>query len=133
MMQKNARHPDAGRMAGRLLLALVLAIVPLLATSDGMPRPVSAADDAAQTSRQDMPCHPAAAERAQQDACPHCTGDAAASKCHCCGYAAPAGLGFQAGILPDNHPGDAPPCMVASVPLPESSGDRLYRPPIFHS
>jgi hypothetical protein len=132
MMQKNARYPDAGRMAGRLLLALVLAIVPLLATSGGMPRPVSATDDAAKTS-QDMPCHPAAAERVQQDACPHCTGDSAASKCHCCGYVAPAGLGFQAGILLDDHPGDAPPRMVASVPLPESSGDRLYRPPIFHS
>jgi hypothetical protein len=117
-------------MAGRLLLALVLAIVPLLATSDGMP--VSADDDAAQTS-QDMPCHPAQAERAQQDACPHCSGDAAASQCHCCGHGAPTGLGFQAGILPDNHPGDAPPRMVAGVPLPESSGDRLYRPPIFHS
>jgi len=132
MMQKNARRPDASEMAARVLLALVLAIAPLLATSDGMPKTVSTADDAAQTDY-DMPCHPAQAERAQQDACPHCTGDGAASQCHCCGCAAPAGLGFQAGTLPDSYTDDAPPRITVSDPLPESSGDRLYRPPIFHS
>ena len=132
MMQKNARRPDVGHVAGRLLLALVLAIAPLLATSHGMPTTVSAADDAAQTNY-DMPCHPAQAEQTQQDACPHCTGDGAASQCHCCGYAAPAGLGFQAGILPDSYPDDAPPRMTASGPLPQSADDRLYRPPIIRS
>jgi len=132
MMQKNARRPNASQVAGRLLLALALAFAPLLATSAGMPATVTAADNAAQTNY-DMPCHPAQTERAQQDACPHCTGDGAASQCHCCGYAAPAGPGFQAGTPPDSHPNDAPPRMTASDPLPESSGDRLYRPPIFHS
>ena len=132
MMQKSARRPDASQVAGRLLLALVLAFAPLLATSEGMPETVIAADDAAHSSY-GMPCHPAQAGQAQQDACAHCTGDGAASQCHCCGYAAPAGLGFRAGALPDCHTDDAPPRMAASDPLPESSGDRLYRPPIFHS
>ncbi len=132
MMQKSARRPNASQVAGRLLLALVLAFAPLLATSEGMPTTATAADDAAQTGYE-MPCHPAEAEQAQQGACAHCAGDGAASQCHCCGYAAPAGLGFQAGTLPGRYTDDAPPRMAASDPLPESSGDRLYRPPIFHS
>jgi hypothetical protein len=132
MMQKSLRRHNASQVARRLLLALVLIFAPLLAISDGMPTTMTAADDAAQTNH-DMPCHPAQAEQTQQDACPHCTGDGAASQCHCCSYAAPAGLGFQAGTLPDSYADGAPPRMTASDPLPESSGDRLYRPPIFHN
>ena len=132
MMQTSARRAHASQVAGRLLLALVLILAPLLGTSEGMPKAVIAPADAAQTSYE-MPCHPTQAEQAQQGACPHCTGDGAASQCHCCGYAAPAGLGFQAGTLPDSYADDSPPRMAASDRLTESSGDRLYRPPIFRS
>ena len=132
MMQQSARRPDASQVFGRLLLVLLLALAPLPATSGGTPGTVPAADEAAQTSY-DMPCHQAQTERAPQDACPDCATDGSASQCHCCGHAAPAGLGFQSHIVLDGYPDDAPPRMAASDPLPESSGDRLYRPPIFQS
>jgi hypothetical protein len=132
MMQKDTRGFDAIQVVGRLLLVLLLACAPPLAISDGMPTPVKAGNDAAAITYE-MPCHPAEAERAQKDACPHCTGEGTASQCQCCGYAVPAGMGFEARTLLDRHPDDAPPRMAVNDPLPESSGDRLYRPPIFHS
>jgi hypothetical protein len=130
-MQKDTRRPHTSLVAGHLLLALILAFAPLLAGTQGMPKIAAAADHAASGG---MPCHPAEVEPpAQQDACPHCTADGTAAKCHCCGHAAPAGLNLQAGIVVDSHPGGAPAHAAVSDPLPESSGERLYRPPIFHS
>lgn len=71
-----------------------------------------------------------AIDTGQQDACPHCASDGAASQCHCCGYAAPAGLGFEADVHTDTQPSGLPMRLAATDPLPDASGDRLYRPPI---
>jgi hypothetical protein len=125
------------RAAGRLLLSLLLLLAPVLTAAAGVPMMV-AANAGATTAPAQMPCHPNAqpmqtVETGQQDACPHCTGDAPASQCHCCGYAAPAGLSVPTGISPDQHPGGAAPRLATTDPLPKTQGDRLYRPPIAHS
>lgn len=126
------------RASARLLLSLLLVIAPLLANAAGISMMISGADTATPVSAQ-MPCHSGdtqpmkASTAAQADACPHCDGDSPASQCHCCGHAAPAGLSFQTAIHPDRHP-DGPPLRLATAdPLPDSLGDRLYRPPIVHS
>lgn len=125
------------RAAGRLLLSLFLMLAPVLAAAGSVTLMV-AADTGTTTGPTQMPCHPSvqpmqALETGQQDACPHCTGDAPASQCHCCGYAAPAGLSVHTGISPDHHPGGAPLRLATADPLSETQGDRLYRPPIAHS
>jgi len=124
--------------AARLLLSLLLVIVPLLANAAGKTMMNSGADAATPVSAQ-MPCHsddtqPMQAPAATQaNACPHCTGDGPASQCHCCGHAAPAGLSFQTAVHPDRDRNGPPLRMAVTDPLPDSPGDRLYRPPIVHS
>lgn len=139
MSSTAAHRPKRRRAAYRLLLSLLLALAPFSASAAGMPMLTVDADASASTTQQ-MPCHPErtaqsvqSAENMQQDACPHCTGDGPASQCHCCGYAAPAGLGLQADALADSHPGDPPLRMGVTDPLPDSPGYRPFRPPIFHS
>lgn len=120
------------------MLSLLLMLAPVLTAAGSVPMMVSV-DARASTAPAQMPCHPSevqpmqAGEIGQQDSCPHCTGDAPASQCHCCGYAAPAGLSVSTGISPDHHPGGAPLRPATADPLPETQGDRLYRPPIAHS
>lgn len=126
---------NGSRASTRLLCSLLLVIAPLLANAAGISMMISGPDAASPASAQ-MPCHsgdtqpmPASAA-AQADACPHCDGDGPASQCHCCGHAAPAGLSFQTAIQPDRHPDGPPLRMAVTDPLPDSPGDRLYRPPI---
>lgn len=122
----------------RLLLSLLLVIAPLFANAAGMTMTDSGTGTGTPVSAQ-MPCHSddiqpmQASAAAGQVPCPHCSGDGPASQCHCCGYAAPAGLGSQTGIHPVRHP-KAPRLRVSvTKPLPDSPGDRLFRPPIVHS
>lgn len=137
MMHRTANHRTRSRAVSCLLLALLLAIAPLLAVAGGA-RTSATNNDAPGTLTQ-MPCHADAAQLsqtpdlAQQEACPHCTADAPASQCHCCGYAAPAGLTGLAGASLKVTANEMPARLAATKALPKSSGDRLYRPPIFHS
>jgi hypothetical protein len=130
-----ADRRNRSRVSARLLLALLLVLAPLLANAAGIPMMISGPDAATPVSAQ-MPCHSGdqqplqAAASVQQDACPHCTGDGPASQCHCCGQATPAGLSFLPGIHPDRHADGAPLRLAVTDPLPDSPGDRLYRPPI---
>ena len=129
---------NSRQAAARLLLSLLLLIAPLLANAAGIPMMNSGADATTPVSNQ-MPCHSGDAQPTQSPAaaqahgCPHCTGDAPATQCHCFGHATPAGLGFQAAIHPSRHADGAVPRGVVTDPLPDSPGDRLYRPPIIRS
>lgn len=118
----------------RLLLAVLLAISPLLTMAQGGgPAPVEGIEAAVP-----VPCHPGPgsgqaipeAALSPADNCPHCKGDAPASQCHCCGYAAPAGLSAlfdTPTAVPDSGPPRRAPAPDA---LPESPRDGLFRPPI---
>jgi len=82
-----------------------------------------------------MPCHTDAGQAAEpaQPACPHCAGEGPLSQCQCCGFAAPAGL-ISLDPGPAAAPADGMPAhLKITDPLPESPGDRFYRPPIFQS
>ena len=136
MLQTTADRQNRSRAAARLLLSLLLMIAPLLAAAGVAPVTLAAGDGGNSPASAPMPCHTLeaqttrSAETAQQDACPHCTGDAPASQCHCCGYAAPAGLGFHTDMLSDTRADGLPLRLAATHPLPDSPGDCLYRPPI---
>jgi hypothetical protein len=138
MTQTTADRGNRSRVIARLVLSVLLAFAPLLAVSGGMPMTSPAIDDTRQINGQ-MPCHQTESQSvlsvapAQQDACPHCADEGPASQCHCCGYSAPAGLSFQADILSEIRPDGRPLRTAVTDPMPDSSGDRLYRPPIFHS
>ena len=123
-------------VALRLLLALLLALVPLPTIAGNVSPAANAADDmAASTGHNDhqMPCHAdngTAVDPVRDLGCPHCTGDAPLSQCECCTLAAPPGL-----ISLDSDPTQPPfngvtTRLPRSSPLPESPGDRLFRPPI---
>jgi len=150
----------------RVLLAVLLALAPLLSIAQSMPllaasgpvdsptieagsKPPGSTEigsiEAESAKRladsSQMPCHgdalSAATHTAMHDgldgadvACPHCTGDAAASSCQCCGQAAPAGLTVPVvETYPDcARAGDYVVLFPDSVP--HTCNDRLYRPPI---
>jgi len=135
MMSRHANQSHARRTAARLLLALLLAVAPVLTFAGGSPVSVTDADGSASSAIASMPCHTGAgpeADSGPQAACPHCTVDGPVSQCHCCGYAAPAGL-ISLCIDPTTTPAAGLSKRLYSTdPLPESPGDRLYRPPIIH-
>ena len=150
----------------RVLLAVLLALAPLLSIAQSMPLlaasgpVISATIEAgseppgsteigsieAESAKRladssQMPCHGDALSGATHTAvhngpdgadlaCPHCTGDATASSCQCCGQAAPAGLTVPVvETYPDcARAGDYVVLFPDSVP--HTCNDRLYRPPI---
>ena len=153
----------------RLLLAVLLALAPLLSIAQSVPLmatvgpvesgtveagsgPSSSTEvgsmDAMPAERladsSEMPCHGGAMAAATHTAmhngpddaegpCPHCTGDATASACQCCGHAAPAGLTVP---VIETHPDSAhADDYVELFPdrVPHPCNDRLYRPPIHSS
>lgn len=137
VMYRKSGLPDARRTTARLLLALLLALAPVLTLAGGMPVSASTDQFVAAQADQQMPCHSDAgqtAEAAPQASCPHCSsGSGQLSQCHCCDYAAPAGL-----ISLDLSPATVPvngilPRLHITDPLPDSPGGRLYRPPIIQS
>jgi len=135
MMSETTARSGYRGIAARLLLAWLLALGPVLAAAGAAPGPVPAADHPVSESENPMPCHTGAGQTAEpaQPACPHCSGDGPLSQCQCCDFAAPAGM---AGLhsLPTRWPVDGtPPRSRINPPLPESPGDRLYRPPILQS
>ncbi len=127
--QKHRRY--ASRALARLWLALLLAATPVLTFAGGVS--VFAADEMTPTRADQAPCHEGGGQSmdsAQQADCQHCAGDGPASQCHCCDFAAPAGLaGLGSG--PAGPPqADMPVRLPVSKPLPHSPGEPLYRPPI---
>ncbi len=130
--QTDRRH--ASRALARLWLVLLLVLTPLLTFAGGTP--VSSADgDGGSVSLADqpMPCHEGDGQPLQQPACPHCAGDGTASQCHCCDFAAPAGLSRLAAGLTTPPQAGMLRRLPASDPLPDSPGDLLYRPPIIRA
>ena len=129
-------HPYTPSKAARLLLAMLLALGPVLTFAAGMPLTISADQDPAAHAEQPMPCHGGTGQKteaAAQSDCPHCSGGDRLSPCHCCEYAAPAGL-ISIDLNPPPTPVDGIRSNLhANEPLPDSPGDRLYRPPIIQS
>ena len=136
MMSTKSGNPNGRRTLARTMLALLLALAPLLTFAGGMPAAASADRDIVTQADQQMPCHGGAgqtADAASQAGCPHCSDGEQLSQCHCCDYAAPAAL-----ISLDLDPATAPADGIRSRlritdPLPESADERLYRPPIIQS
>lgn len=125
----------------RLLLAFVLAVFPLLSLAQTTPDAAHAGEAGLPMSA--MPCHgatigqpvDAAADRAaagqdQPPGCPHCAGDAAASACLCAGLAGPVGPATTAYTPMRHDAGQTAPLAMVSDALPDSPGERLFRPPI---
>ena len=135
MSAVTARSEPAG-MALRLLLALLLLVAPLLTVAGGMSPAGNGADTAetmAAHAHHAMPCHAVdgpTKDSVPEAVCPHCSGDGPLSQCECCTFAAPPGLvSLDAG--PTQPPFNGMTTRLPrSGPLPESPGDRLFRPPI---
>lgn len=136
MTSKKSGNPNGRRTLVRIMLALLLALVPVLTFAGGIPATASADQDIVAQADQQMPCHGGAgqaADAASQAGCPNCSDGDQLSQCPCCDYAVPAGL-----ISLDLNPATAPVDGIRSRlritdPLPESADDRLYRPPIIQS
>lgn len=134
MQPRYARTRTFRRSNGvvRLTLLLLLILNPLLAV---IPTTAAAATGPVGQSAGGMPCHAAAAGSVdvpmpeRQAQCPHCSGLAPPSSCHCCGQTAPPGLltaplavRLGAGTLSPR------PCTrVDALPMPHR--EALYRPP----
>jgi hypothetical protein len=130
MRERENGHRRNRNPALRLVLAVLLALAPLLSTA-GAPASMAAADgDPASTQ---MPCHsspPDPAPGPAADPCPHCDAETPLTHCHCCDQAAPAGL---APMLASTHSDQRyTDCYAAIRPslLPHVTVGRLYRPPI---
>ena len=138
MKSRKSARPHTRQTAARLLPALLLALAPVLTFAGGMPPTASADQNIAAQAGQQMPCHGGAgqtqaAETASQAGCPHCSEGEPLSQCHCCDYAAPAGL-IGLDLSPPPAPVDSiRPRLRVNDPLPDSPDDRLYRPPITQS
>lgn len=149
----------------RIVLALLLALAPLLSTAKPLAlaagavtpgsasAPIQSVTGDAPLSQ--MPCHggsraaaptnaspvatthpgthpasPPGDSAADTPPCPHCSGDASASACQCCGCTAPAGLAVP---IVATHPDVAHARgFVALLPdcVARACAERLFRPPI---
>lgn len=136
MMSTKSGNPNGRRTLARIMLALLLALAPVLTFAGGMPATALTDRDMVTQADQQMPCHDGAgqtAEAASQAGCPHCSDSDRLSQCQCCDYAAPAGL-ISLDLNPATAPVDGIPSRLRITdPLPESADERLYRPPIIQS
>ena len=120
------------RIGLRLLLALLLAAPPLW--SFALASPATPAGSAVQTQ---MPCIDGGSDLVHggqavpEHDCPHCSGDAPASQCHCA-QAPPSALGESRHVTSPRGIDGAPQYHLANDALPDSPDESLYRPPIFH-
>ena len=136
MMSTKSGKPNGRCTLARIMLALLLALAPVLTFAGGVLAAASADRDIVTQADQQMPCHGGAgqqAEAASHAGCPHCSDGDQLSQCHCCDYAAPAGL-ISLDLGPATPPVDGIRSRLRTTdPLPESAADRLYRPPIIQS
>jgi hypothetical protein len=135
---KNSGRKCANSTALRqvsLLLALLVLLTPLLSIAAPLSAATQPVESAIRASQ--PPCHsptgaqldPVGAIRVDAD-CPHCSGDAPASQCHCWGDTLPTGL--ASGML-------CRPAVIATAEvmtrivtdaLPDCPPENLFRPPI---
>lgn len=131
------RDPLLRGLIPRLLLACLLAALPLLGPAGIAPADPTPADGASAIGQ--MPCHSEGSGAVHDPAakpdlpCPHCEGDGPLSACQCCGQAAPAKLAAAAVIPVRAHATLILPAIVSSGSLPQSTPGRLFRPPILHA
>ena len=120
------------KRVARLALALLLALNPLLAV---IPGTVAAETGPGGRGAGAIPCHTVAADvpdvalPERQAQCPHCSGHAPPSSCHCCGQTAPAGL-LTAPLAPRRGCGalwQGPVILVDALLMPHR--EAVYRPP----
>jgi hypothetical protein len=130
------RTNDAAVQRLSTLLALLLFLGPLLAIAAPATSAPPTLEGVAQSSPQ-RPCHSMAGAGqnpleavAIDTQCPHCSGDAPASQCHCWGNLLPAGLAATSVGRPAVTAAPGGPLRIAADALPDSPPENLFRPPI---
>ena len=118
-----------------VLLALLVFFAPLLSIAAPLTAASQLVESATQASQ--TPCHsmagaqhdPVRAIRVDAD-CPHCSGDAPASQCHCWGNTLPTGLASQILCRPAVIATAEVTARIVTDALPDCPPENLFRPPI---